>query len=287
MPPSTSVKRSPRSRVRLSALLASAGLIVTAATLSAPLPAVAAPAPTAAITLSTATVSPYGWVGITSATGFGPNDPLTVTIDGADVTGWFPNRTTDSSGSITTPLGSAEIPGTSGGAVGTHTFVVTDATAGLTASAAVQVVPAPSPTPPTAQRTVSQMRTTGATIAFSGFAPGDSTTFTMMDTTHVGQCAGPLTADASGDVTVNCAWNGAFSTTFAAFGPGQYMINGGNSTGTRYSDSATVTVTADPAPAPAPSPDPPVDVPPVTMPVAASPVAAPAVPVSSNAHFTG
>jgi hypothetical protein len=240
-----------------------------------------------AITVNTSTVSPYGWVSIDAASGFGPNDTLTITVDGTDVTNQFFNITTDSNGNIPSSLGTIQIPGTNGGAIGAHTIVVTDPTStpALSASATVQVVPAPSPTPATLQRTVSQMRTTGATFVFSGFAPGDSTSFTMVDSTNVGQCGGTLTADASGNVTVTCVWGPAFSPSFAAFGPGQYVINGGNSTGTRYSDSAAVTVASD-APA-APAPTAPVGRPPVTVPVAAPPAAAPAVSVSGNAHFTG
>ncbi|MEY9953943.1 hypothetical protein [Leifsonia sp. EB34] len=267
---------------RFTAFLTSAGLIVMTLIVGTPLAANAIPTPTPTIALSTATVSPYGWVGIDSVSGFGPNDALTITVDGTDVTGQFFNTITDSSGSITTSLGSVQIPGTNGGSIGFHALIVNDATAGLTASADVQVVPAPRPTPSTIQRTISQMRAPGISVIFSGFAPGDSTTFTMNSQTRAGQCGGTLTADSTGSVTVNCEWDTAFSTSFAAFGPGQYVINGGNSTGTRYSDSASLTVTAD-APV---APTPPVT-PAPTVPAAPPVPAAPAVPVAGAAHFTG
>ncbi|MGH1525974.1 hypothetical protein ACRAWC_18720 [Leifsonia sp. L25] len=221
--PSRVARPSVRRPFPIAASLVSAGLIVVNAIAGAPLVANAVPAPTVA--LSTTSVSPYGWVGLDSVSGFGPDDALTITVDGTDVTGQLSNTITDSNGSITTSLGSIQIPGTNGGSIGPHTLVVNDATAGLTASANVQVVPAPHPTPSTIQRTVSQMRAPGISVVFSGFAPGDSTTFTLNDQTRVGQC-GTSTADASGNVTVTCEWNAAFSASFAAFGPGQYVING-------------------------------------------------------------
>jgi hypothetical protein len=128
------------------------------------------------------------------------------------------------------------------------------------------------------------MRSPGISVVFSGFAPGDSTTFTMNDQTRAGQCGGALTADSAGSVTVTCEWDAAFSGSFAAFGPGQYVINGGNSTGTRYSDSASLTVNADAPVAQSPTP---VSTPAPTVPATPPVAAAPAVPVTGAAHFTG
>lgn len=285
------MSRSPSSRkpVRVRrmgrpALLAAAALSIAALTTGAPVSAFALPAPQ--ITLNATTMSPYGALNVMSVSGFGPNDALTFRIDGVDVTNELVSTTTDATGAITTPLGNLRFPGANGGSVGTHTLTVTDASANLQTTASLLVVPSPTPTPTAAQRTVSQMRTVGVTVRFSGFTPGDSVIIGMANQVNGAQCGATVIATASGTATGTCVWDAAYLAQFGRFGSspsaGAFIIGANNTIYTMYAAPATVTVTPNPVtPTPSPATRPPRAVPPP------APAATPAVPVRGTATFTG
>ena len=277
VPPTKPSSVSPR--LRRPALLASAGLIVAMAGVGAPLSASAAPAPAPVVTVVGTTMSPYGELEVTSVSGFGANDALTFALDGTDVTDQLVTTTTDSTGSIPFVLGNLHFPRATGGSVGSHTLTARDATANLTATVSLQVIPSPVATQTIVQRTVSQMKTTGVNVRFTGFLPGESVTFGMANQFGGSECGAPVIADSSGSATATCVWNAAYVTRFGSTPPaGTYTVGGSNSIFTINSDAAFVDVIDPTTPTPAPAPAPP---------AATPPAAAPAAPVVGKASFTG
>jgi hypothetical protein len=270
---------SARPRLRRPLLLAWTGLLLAVVGLNAPSTAQAAPAAT--ITVIGTTMSPYGALQVDSVSGFAPNEALTFTLDGTDVTDQLVVTTTDGSGSISQILGNLHFPTPSGGSVGSHTLTAADASASHTASITLQVIPSPVPTPATVTRTVSQMTSTGVKMRFDGFLPGETVTFGMANQVSGSECGAPVTVDASGTATATCIWNAAYVARFGVTPvAGSYTIGGSNSIFTIYSDAALVDVVADPVVTP-PASTPPASAPPST------PVAHPAVPVRDRARFTG
>ena len=264
-------------RSRRPLLLAGTGATLAALALGGPAAAAAAPGPSVQVIATT--MSPYGALQVNGVTGFAANDALTVSLDGTDVTNQLVVTTTEADGSITQQLGNLHFPSASGGSVGSHTLTVTD-TGGDTASVALTVIPSPVPTPARITRTVSQMRSTGVTVRFDGFLPGDTVTVGMASQVNGSPCGAPRTADASGSVTATCVWDAAYVARFGQSpAAGAYIVGANNSIYTIYSDSADVTVAADTVVTP------PVVTPPTSRPTA--PVARPAVPVRDHARFTG
>lgn len=279
-------------RTRRPVLLAAAVLCVAALTTGTPLSASALPGPQ--VTVNATTMSPYGALNVMSVSGFGPNDALTFTIDGVDVTNELVNTTTDATGAITTSLGNLRLPGANGGSVGTHTLTVTDPSANLQATASLLVVPSPTPTPTVAQRTLSQMTTVGVTVRFSGFTPGDSVIIGMANQVNGAQCGPTVIATASGTATGTCVWDAAYLAQFGRSGStpsaGAFIIGANNTIYTMYAAPATVAVTPNPVtPTPPPATTPPRTVAPrpTATPAPSAPAATPAVPVSGIASFTG
>jgi hypothetical protein len=271
----------PRPRSRRPLLLAWTG--VTLAALGLIVPAVAAAAPAPSVQVIGTTLSPYGALQVDGVSGFAPNDALTFALDGTDVTNQLVVTTTEADGSITQQLGNLHFPGASGGSVGSHTLTVTD-TGGDTASVALTVIPSPVPTPARLTRTVSQMRSTGVTVRFDGFLPGDTVTVGMASQVNGSPCGSPRTADASGSVTTTCVWDAAYVARFGQTpAADSYVVGANNSIFTIYSDSAAVTVVADAVVTPPATPR--TSGP--TAPRATTPVAGPAVPVRDHARFTG
>jgi hypothetical protein len=249
-----------RSRLRLPALLFSAGLVAAALTIGAPLAANAVPAPT--ITLSGETLTAYGSFQV-EGTGFTPDSDLTFSLDGTDVTSQLPAPKTDDTGSFGDSIGSLHFPAEGGGTVGTHTLVVTDA-ADLSASATLEVIAAPVPNPATATRTIAQMTSTGVTVTFSGFLPGDSVSAGISNDVNGGPCGDPVTANESGQATLTCVWNAAYVDVFGSTpGAGAYELGAWNGTYTISSDTLKLTVVDPNTPA------------------------VPAVAIKGNASFTG
>lgn len=280
--PST-VSSSVRPRRRGPLLVASAGALLAVAVVAAPVAASAAPAAT--ISVIGTTMSPYGALQVDGVSGFTPNEALTFTIDGTDVTDELVVTTTESTGDITQVLGNLRLPDAAQ-SVGTHTLTATDASTSHTASVVLTVIPSPVPTPATVTRTVSQMKTTGVRVRFDGFLPGETVEFGMASQVNGSPCGAPVTADTSGSVTATCTWNAAYVARFGGTpAPGSYIVGANNSIYTIYSDVAAVDVVADPVAAP-----------PATRPTAtptasptsgSTPVAQPAVPVRDHARFTG
>ncbi|KQX64389.1 hypothetical protein [Angustibacter sp. Root456] len=248
----------------------------------------AAPAPS--VTVIGTTMSPYGALEVDGVSGFAANAALTFTIDGTDVTDELVHTTTESDGSISQVLGNLRLPGASGGSLGTHTLTVTD-TAGGSASVTLKVIPSPVATPASLARTVSQMRTTGVTVRFDGFLPGETVEVGMASQINGSPCGAPLTADTTGSVTATCVWTAAYTKRFGQTpGPDSYFVGANNSIYTIYSAMAAVTVSADAVAVP-PTTKPPTTQPPTTQPPtstpAAAPAARPAVAVRDHARFTG
>lgn len=289
-PSCLSIASRPRPQRRL--LLALAALPLAALAVDAASPAQAATPPS--ITVIGTTMSPYGALQVDAVSGFAPNEQLTFTIDGTDVTDELVITTTEADGSISQVLGNVRLPGASGGTVGTHTLTATGAT-GDSASVTLTVIPSPTPTPAAVTRTVAQMRSTGVTVRFDGFLPGETVQVGMASQVNGSPCGASLTADATGSVTATCVWNPAYVARFGQTpGPGSYVVGANNSIYTIYSDSADVTVVADSVTAPPTAPptgNPPTAAPPVADPQAAgpaaTPIARPAVAVRGRAHFTG
>jgi hypothetical protein len=280
-------------RMRRPALLCAAAISVAALAAGASGTASAAPAPQ--VTVNSTTLTPLGALNVASVSGFGPNDALTFTIDGVNVTNELVSTTTDSTGAITTPLGNLRLPGANGGSVGTHTLTVADATAKLQASVTLHVVPSPTPTPTTVQRTVSQMGTMGVTVTFTGFTPGDGVIIGMANQVNGAQCGATVIATADGTATGTCVWDASYLAQFGRVGSspsaGAFIIGANNTLYTMYSTFTNVTVTPNAvAPTPPPATKPPRTVtPPVASPSTpkTAPAAGPAVPVRGTATFTG
>lgn len=263
-PTSSSPASAPsRARRRRPALLTAAFLLVAGVGLAAPLTASAAPA--ASVDVIGTTMSPYGALQVTGVTGFTPDEALTFLLDGVDVTNQLVVTTTESTGDITQVLGNLHFTTDGGGSVGSHTLTATDASASQTASVSLTVIPSPVPSPATITRTVAQMRSTGVTVRFDGFLPGETVTVGMASQVNGSPCGAPLVADATGSVTATCVWDAAYAQRFGSTpAAGEYIVGANNAIFTIYSDAAQVVVAA-------PTPPP----------------AAPAVPVEDDATFTG
>jgi hypothetical protein len=249
------------SRLRVSALLFSAGLVAAALTIGAPLAANADPTPT--ITLSETTITPWGTFGV-SGTGFTANSNLTFLLDSTDVTEQIGHPHTDAGGAFTVAAGALRYETVEGGSVGTHTLTVTDAST-LSATAALEVIGEIVPRPATATRTISQMISSGVTFSLSGFLPGDSVTAGIGNRFGGSECSDPVTADEAGHVTLTCVWDAAFIAEYGSIPAADvYTASAVAAMGSRQSVTLMVTVIADPA-APA----------------------VPAVPIAGKASFTG
>jgi hypothetical protein len=254
---SASTRPARSSRRRPAAFLA-AGVAAAALVIAAPLAAQAAPSAT--LTSNVSIASGNGYVTLT-ATGFQPEEDLTVTLDGSTVSDYVEGSgvkdVADSTGAYVTDV---YIPG--GTALGSHTLAISGGVTGA-ASTPLTVVANPTASVTPASVQLSAYQSAGVTATFTGFPGGAAVEFHIASS-GMGDGIGTGTADSTGVATVHFV--PAAGSGFA--GVGTYAI-GANTTDDSITSNVQFTVTANAVVAPA------------------APVADPATPVTRAASFTG
>jgi hypothetical protein len=201
-------------------------------------------APGAVLTTNATTASQGGFVTV-SSTGFLANEAVDVKLDAVALDSGNATAAGDFSLDVSIPDATT---------VGVHTLTAT-AVSG-TSTATITVAAQPAVTPATASISATAFGTTGVTVTFSGFTPGDSVQFG-------GGTGGSGGSFAAAPVTVGAGGTVSYTTTYSDFAtgaavPGVYFVSAATANGAFSSAFATITVAADAA-----------------------------TPVTGNAHFTG